>query len=204
MIEQRSRRYLRPWSEFSHTSAQSDAGDVLCMGMNICYLHIVTNLKVFQSAPQVVASSHWFTQLNLRKIIPFPTQLWDVRVEQSITPILSVPSCLFIMDPYYATKKHPSSRRGRSGTALFSLVLLGCGIVFFGIVMIACAFVINYAEDFETSPYGGIEAKVQSEFTYSQYWAGIPVSTHVNVLLIFLPESRKHIIFCCFRFGLDN
>ena len=79
------------------------------------------------------------------------------------------------MDPYYA--KRPSSRRRRSGTALFSLVLLGCGIVFFGIVMIACAFVINYADDFKVSEDGGVEAEVQSGFSYSQYWAGIPVST---------------------------
>ncbi|CAB3986802.1 Hypothetical predicted protein [Paramuricea clavata] len=78
------------------------------------------------------------------------------------------------MDPYYASKPRHSQKRRRSGTALFSLVLLGCGIVFFGIVMIACAFVINYAEDFEVDTDGGIEAAVQGGFTYSQYWAGIP------------------------------
>ena len=80
------------------------------------------------------------------------------------------------MDPYYPPQKKPRNSR-RSGTALFSLVLLGCGIVFFGIVMIACAFVINFADDFQVSGGQGIEAQVQSGFTYSQYWAGIPVST---------------------------
>jgi uncharacterized membrane protein len=99
------------------------------------------------------------------------------------------------MDPYYA--KRPSSRPRRSGTALFSLVLLGCGIVFFGIVLIACGFVINYAEDFEQDDGKGIEAEVQGGLSYSQYWAGIPVSTSLNsshqntlqILLIFRLRS---------------
>ena len=65
----------------------------------------------------------------------------------------------------------------KSGAALSFLVLLGCGIVFFGIVAIVCCFVINYANDFQVDSGGGIEAVVQCRFTYSQYWAGIPVST---------------------------
>ena len=110
-----------------------------------------------------------------------------IRCPKALTKALSNTTPLYFvfvrkliceaMDPYYASKPRHSQKRRRSGTALFSLVLLGCGIVFFGIVMIACAFVINYADDFEVNTDDGIEAAVQGGFTFSQYWAGIPVST---------------------------
>lgn len=88
-------------------------------------------------------------------------------------PVVSTSDHFAAMDPY---SKRPPSRHRRSGAALFTLVLLGCGIIFFGIVLMACSFVINYADDFETSTdvTGSIEETVQSQFNYTQYWAGIP------------------------------
>ena len=64
----------------------------------------------------------------------------------------------------------------KNGVALFLLVMLGCGIVFFAIVEMACSFVVNFAADFETTDGDGLEVFVQSRLSYSQYWAGIPVS----------------------------
>lgn len=136
------------------------------------------------------------------KIIPFPkdslthssrTKAWihntNFRVRLNL-------NWWFIstMDPYYSKPPRPSAKPRRSGTALFSLVLLGCGIVFFAIVMIACSFVINYADDFKTDDDMGIEADVQSGFTYCQYWAGIPVST---LLIIYNRNIWKY----CFVSG---
>lgn len=64
----------------------------------------------------------------------------------------------------------------KNGVALFLLVMLGCGIVFFAIVQMACSFVVNFADDFETDKGDGLEATIQSRLSYAQYWAGIPVS----------------------------
>ena len=75
------------------------------------------------------------------------------------------------MDPYQSKRM---AKYQKSGVALFLLVMLGCGIVFFAIVQMACSFVVNYAEDFESPEK--LDEYVQSRLSYSQYWAGIPVS----------------------------
>lgn len=80
------------------------------------------------------------------------------------------------MDPYEQKQPQSYRRYKRKGTILFTLVLLGCLVVFFTIVLIACAFVVNYSSDFQVSTDGGIEEAVQSSFHYTQYWAGILVS----------------------------
>ena len=75
------------------------------------------------------------------------------------------------MDPYQSKRM---AKYQKNGVALFLLVVLGCGIVFFAIVQMACSFVVNYAEDFESPEK--LDEYVQSRLSYSQYWAGIPVS----------------------------
>ena len=55
------------------------AGDVLCGRMNIFFPHIATNLVAFQIAPQVSASSHWSIQWHNANIIPFSSDLEDIR-----------------------------------------------------------------------------------------------------------------------------
>lgn len=75
------------------------------------------------------------------------------------------------MDPYQSKRM---AKYQKSGVALFLLVMLGCGIVFFAIVQMACSFVVNYADDFESPD--SLDVLVQSHLSYSQYWAGIPVS----------------------------
>ena len=81
------------------------------------------------------------------------------------------------MEPYYGSKRSSPSRYRKSRPAFYLLVLFGCAIIFFSLALIACAFVINYADDFETSDGAGMEEIVQSQFNYCQYWAGIPVRT---------------------------
>ena len=91
--------------------------------------------------------------------------------------ILQRPGTSFLgpsaMDPYRSKRVE---KYKRSGAALSLLVLLGCGIIFFSIALIACSFVINYADDFQVDGDTGLEALVQSQFSYCQYWAGVPVS----------------------------
>jgi hypothetical protein len=62
----------------------------------------------------------------------------------------------------------------KSRSALCLLVFFGCAMIFFALVLIGCSFAINYDEDFDFDN-DQLEARIQSQFNYNQYWAGVPV-----------------------------
>ena len=65
-------------------------------------------------------------------------------------------------------------KKPKSRSALCLLVLCGCAIMFFALVLIGASFAINYDEDFDLDD-GDLEAYIKVRFNYDQYWAGVPV-----------------------------
>ncbi|XP_028408066.1 uncharacterized protein LOC114530666 isoform X2 [Dendronephthya gigantea] len=64
-------------------------------------------------------------------------------------------------------------KKPKSRPALCLLVLCGSALMFFALVLIGCSFAINYDEDLDFDDYK-LDAKIQSQFNYNQYWAGVP------------------------------
>ena len=81
----------------------------------------------------------------------------------------------------YSRKAKPA----RSIAALIFLTLIGVGFLFFSLVALTCGFVVNYVGDFEATDGGQeLESTVESQFDYTQYWLGFPVSkTMIHVLI---------------------
>jgi hypothetical protein len=81
-------------------------------------------------------------------------------------------------------ESHPRRKKSRSIAALVFLTVIGVGFLFFGLVAITCGFIVNYLEDFEATDGGqALESAVESQFDYTQYWLGFPVSkTMVSML----------------------
>jgi hypothetical protein len=67
-------------------------------------------------------------------------------------------------------------KKSKSRSALCGLVLCGCAIMFFALVLIGCSFAINYDEDLDFDN-DVMDAMIEAGFNYNQYWAGVPVST---------------------------
>lgn len=68
-----------------------------------------------------------------------------------------------------------SRRRSKSIAAMTFLTLIGFGFLLFSMVAIACGFIINYHNDFQATDGGTeLEATLQAQFDYSQYWLGFP------------------------------
>ena len=65
-------------------------------------------------------------------------------------------------------------KKPKSRSALCLLVLCGCSIMFFALVVIGSSFAINYDEDLKFDN-DDLEARIKSRFNYDQYWAGVPV-----------------------------
>ena len=70
-----------------------------------------------------------------------------------------------------------SRKKKKSIAAVVFLTLIGVGFLLFGIVTVTCGFVLNYHDNFQASE-GGVMLKsyVESQFDYTQYWLGFPVS----------------------------
>ena len=67
--------------------------------------------------------------------------------------------------------------KSKSIAALVFLTLIGIGFLFVGLVAITCGFIINYIDDFEADNGGQeLESMVESQFDFTQYWLGFPVS----------------------------
>ena len=70
--------------------------------------------------------------------------------------------------------------KSKSIAALVFLTIIGIGLLFFGLVILTCGFVVNYVDDFEIKDGGqALESKVESQFDYTQYWIGLPVSKNI-------------------------
>jgi hypothetical protein len=77
-----------------------------------------------------------------------------------------------------------TARKAKSIAALVFLTIIGIGFLFFGLVTLTCGFVVNYIDDFEVQDGGqALESMVESQFDYTQYWVGIPVSKNIIYVL---------------------
>jgi hypothetical protein len=75
-----------------------------------------------------------------------------------------------------------TARKAKSIAALVFLTIIGIGFLFFGLVTLTCGFVVNYIDDFEAQDGGqALESMVESQFDYTQYWVGIPVSKTLSM-----------------------
>lgn len=89
----------------------------------------------------------------------------------------------------------------KSRSALCLLVFFGCAMIFFALVLIGCSFAINYDEDFDFDN-DQLEARIQSQFNYNQYWAGVPFFVSGTLVLFsgIFQRSRgltmTSVIFC--------
>ena len=74
--------------------------------------------------------------------------------------------------------EYPSRKtKPKSIAALAFLTLISVGFLIFGLVTVACGFILNYHDDFKASNGGErLESLVESQFDYTQYWLGLPVS----------------------------
>lgn len=91
-------------------------------------------------------------------------------------------------------QSYSARKRSRSIAALIFLTLVGVGFFLFSLVAITCGFIINYHEDFKATDGGeNLESKLEAEFDYSQYWLGLPVSTHgsYSLLIQYIPSSSN-------------
>ena len=90
---------------------------------------------------------------------------------------------------------HQKTTKPKSIAARVFLTLIGVGFFLFGLVAITCGFVINYHDDFEAKGGGQeLETLIETQFDYSQYWLGVPVSkiircTHYRKAYVFPSNS---------------
>ena len=71
--------------------------------------------------------------------------------------------------------------KSKSIAGLVFMTVIGIGFLFVGLLAITCGFIINYVDDFQAEDGGqGLESVVESQFDFTQYWLGFPVSRTIH------------------------